>query len=34
MKAQLPASAPLPAIEGPETESADPPPPPGRPTTS
>lgn len=34
MKAQLPASAPPPAIEGPETESADPPPPPGRPATS
>src|SRR5271170_4480946 len=29
MKAQLPASAPKPAIEGPETESAGPPPPPG-----
>ena len=34
MKAQLPASAPPPAIEGPETASADPPPPPGRPATS
>ena len=34
MKAQLPAPAPTPAIEGPATESADPPPPPGRPATS
>ena len=34
MKAQLPASAPPPAIEGPETASADPPAPPGRPAAS
>ena len=34
MKAQLPAAAPPAALEGPETASADPAPPPGRPTTS
>ena len=34
MKAQLPASAPPAAIEGPETASADPPPPQGRPPAS
>jgi phage shock protein A len=34
MKAQLPASAPPPAIEGPETASTDPPAPPGRPAAS
>jgi phage shock protein A len=34
MKAQLPASAPPAAIEGPQTGSADPPPPQGRPAAS